>query len=168
MLKFCQKLTFFVISFQNRGKIKGPIQIPSPVPWRTFNFGSDGTILVHFIGFLWRPDWVTKKGYPAISMPISVQGRENHSNKWRYRTRFWATGRLNSKFLRVTRGHKGSTWPQLTPHWPYGVNIRYQVNVMWYDLEYVIWLIFRSETECDLYFALKISQHTFLVTISRS
>ena len=101
-------------------------------------------------------------------MPISVKGRENHSNKWRYRTRFWATGRLNSKFLRVTRGHKGSTWPQLTPHWPYGVNIRYHINVMWYDLEYVIWLIFRSETECDLYFALKISQHTFLVNISRS
>ena len=25
----------------------------------------------------------TKNGYPAIFMPISVQIRENHSNKWR-------------------------------------------------------------------------------------
>ena len=96
-----------------------------------------------------------KNGYPAIFMPISVQGRENHSNKWRYRTKFWATGRLNSKFMLVTRGHKGSTWPQLTPCWPYGVNIRYQVNGMWYGPGYVFRLIFRSETESELHFALQ-------------
>ena len=79
-----------------------------------------------------------KNGPPAISMTICVQCMKNHSNKWRYRSRFWATGLLKSKFLHVTRGHKGSTtWPQLTPRWPYGVNIRYQVNAMWYDLGYV-------------------------------
>ena len=35
-----------------------------------------------------------KNGPPAISMTISVRCRKNHSNKWRYRARFWATGRL--------------------------------------------------------------------------
>ena len=56
---------------------------------------------------------------------------------------------------------------QLTPCWPYGVNIRYQVNDTWCDLEYVFRLIFRSKTESDLHFALQNSQHTFWVTIWR-